>query len=127
MKKTLVLLLGLAMLLSLAACAEGAGTTEYKYERYATMTPEAIVAELTLAQKAAQMVQPILYRASVMPMQANGYGSIYGDEGALDAASWRRQVDMYQKAAISSEAGIPYVYLSAYEITRNCLTKLLEE
>ncbi|MBQ3270557.1 MAG: glycoside hydrolase family 3 protein [Clostridia bacterium] len=109
MKKTLVLLLGLAMLLSLAACAEGAGTTEYKYERYATMTPEAIVAELTLAQKAAQMVQPILYRASVMPMQANGYGSIYGDEGALDAASWRRQVDMYQKAAISSEAGIPYV------------------
>ena len=25
------------------------------------------------------------------------------------------------------EAGIPYVYLSAYEITRNCLTKLLEE
>ena len=106
MKKALSLLLGLMMLLPLAARAE---VTEYKYQRYATMTPEAIVAELTLEQKAAQMVQPILYRASVTPMQNNCYGSIYGDEGSQDAASWRKQVDMYQRAAIASEAGIPFV------------------
>ncbi len=108
-KKALALLLGLVVLLPLATLAEGTEAVEYKYQRYATMTPEAIVAELTLEQKAAQMVQPILYRASVMPMQANCYGSIYGDEGALDAASWRKQVDMYQRAAIASESGIPYL------------------
>ena len=109
MKRALAWLLALMLLVPLAACAEGDGAPEYRYLRYAGMTPEAIVAELTLAQKAAQMVQPILYRASVMPMQANCYGSIYGDEGMLDAPSWSRQVDMYQKAAIASESGIPFV------------------
>ena len=119
MKRALALLIGLMMLLPVAhgaANAEGAGASgapaeagAYRYQRLAAMTPEAIVAEMTLAQKAAQMVQPILYRASVKPMQANCYGSIYGDEGASDALSWSRQVDMYQKAAIESESGIPYL------------------
>ena len=95
-----------------AAFAEASDSTEaagFRYQRYAAMSPEEIVAELTLAQKAAQMVQPILYRASVLPMRNNCYGSIYGDEGALDAAAWRKQVDMYQQAAIASESGIPFL------------------
>lgn len=108
MKRLFVLLLA-ALCLAAALLPAAAEAGDYRYARYAGMTPEEIVAELTLEQKAAQMVQPILYRASVMPMQANCYGSIYGDEGAQDAASWRKQVDMYQKAAIVSEAGIPYV------------------
>ena len=115
MKLLLNLILTLALLAAcvlpgaLAEQPETSDVGEYKYQRYAAMSPEEIVAELTLAQKAAQMVQPILYRASVLPMQTNCYGSIYGDEGALDAASWRKQADMFQRAAIQSEAGIPFL------------------
>ena len=95
-----------------AACAEAsiaAGAAEYRYQRFAAMSPGEIVSEMTLAQKAAQMVQPILYRANMSGMRANCYGSIYGDEGKLDAASWRRRVDMYQQGAIASESGIPFM------------------
>ncbi|MEE3417408.1 MAG: hypothetical protein VZR53_18945, partial [Prevotella sp.] len=47
-----------------------------KYETYATMTPEEIVAALTLEQKAAQMVQPAVYNITEEDMKANDYGSI---------------------------------------------------
>ncbi|MBP5655712.1 MAG: beta-N-acetylhexosaminidase, partial [Clostridiales bacterium] len=112
MKKALAVLLGLAMVLPMAACtpatdvtdttpsdtdatttsaaetsetqATTEATPEKKYERYANMTPEEIVAELTLEQKVSQMVQPILYNITEKPMKENCYGSIYGDEGAQD-------------------------------------------
>ena len=119
MKKTLALLLGLIMLLPFAAVsiyAENAVVPEplsetalNNYKRYATMTPEEIVAQMALGQKAAQMVQPILYSARKELMQENDYGSIYGDEGMRNAASWRALVDGYQQAAIESESGIPFI------------------
>ena len=112
MRKAIALLLGLIMLLTVmsgAAGAESTETTEYKYRRYAAMTPEEITAELTTEQKAAQMVQPILYAASEQGMQDNCYGSIYGDEGMLLALEWSLTVDKYQKAAVESEAGIPFL------------------
>jgi Beta-glucosidase-related glycosidases len=111
-RKAIALLLGLIMLLTVmsgAAGAESTETTEYKYRRYAAMTPEEITAELTTEQKAAQMVQPILYAASEQGMQENCYGSIYGDEGMLLALEWSLTVDKYQKAAVESEAGIPFL------------------
>ena len=110
--KLTLLVLGITLPLTCVAetsVQDTAGESEYRYQQYAAMSPQEIVAEMTLPQKAAQMVQPILYRISVNPMKNNCYGSIYGDEGALDAASWRKQVDMYQKVAIESEAGIPYM------------------
>ena len=74
------------------------------------MTPEGIAAEMTLEQKAAQMVQPILYKfRSTRAMQADCYGSIYGDEGILSAAAWRNLSDGYQRAAIASGSGIPFL------------------
>ena len=118
MKKALTLLLVFSMILSAAACRTGdTGTTsetteakyDYKYQRYAAMSPEEIVAELTLEQKAAQMVQPILYNSDIQGMQDYCYGSIYGDEGVLSASGWSKTVDDYQKAAIESEAGIPFL------------------
>ena len=119
MKRLLVMVIAITLLVSAipvpGAMAEAFGIPEaaaavgYRYSRYAAMTPEEIVAELTLAQRAAQMVQPILYRASVISMQDNCYGSIYGDEGALDASAWQKQVDMYQRVAIASESGIPFM------------------
>lgn len=119
MKKTLALLLGLIMFLPFAAdsiyaenpLVSGAHSeiSLYNYKRYATMTPEEIVAQMALGQKAAQMVQPILYSARKELMQENDYGSIYGDEGMRNAASWRALVDGYQQAAIESESGIPFI------------------
>ena len=82
MKKALVLLLPLTLLVSTLSCAEKNNTSEKtetettnstasatesdtkadvvfdgpKYQTYATMTPEEIVASLTFEQKASQMV-----------------------------------------------------------------------
>ena len=83
---------------------------EYKYQLYATMTPEEIVADLTLEQKAAQMVQPAVYCVDEDAMRENDYGSILSTQGSIGAAEWRELVDGFQQAAIESEAGIPYVY-----------------
>ena len=113
MKKVIALLLGLVMLLPFAAGTAGAeGSPEAaasKYQRYASMTPEAIVAEMTLEEKVAQMVQPLLYKMSWSPMQTNCYGSVYADEGMLDAEEWRETSDTLQQAAVSSGSGIPFL------------------
>ena len=74
------------------------------------MSPEEIVAGLSLEQKAAQMVMPAVYNISPDKMKANGYGSILSTVGSIDAASWRNVVDTYQDAALLSDAGIPYIY-----------------
>lgn len=73
---------------------------------------ENILARLTLDQKAAQMVQGAVYNISDDSMKKNCYGSIlstYG-ENSLNASEWKNLILKYQKAAMSSEAGIPYIY-----------------
>ena len=114
MKRALTLLLVFSMIISVAACRPEEITSEttvntydYKYQRYASMSPEEIASELTLEQKAAQMVQPLLKNSDIQGMQDCCYGSIYGDEGKYTAEEWSKIVDEYQKAAIESEAGIP--------------------
>jgi beta-glucosidase len=59
MKKLMAITLAIAMILPMAACKEKieAGDPN-RYKNYAKMTPEQIVAQMTLEQKAAQMVQP---------------------------------------------------------------------
>lgn len=128
MKKAIAMLLGLSMLLPLASCKTDVQTAEtsapsesvtetteepydYKYQKYARMTPEEIVADLTLEQKAAQMVQPIQYKFVKEPgsMKTNCYGTVYADEGMMTAEEWRELSDGYQKEAIESEAGIPFL------------------
>lgn len=122
-KKAIALILGFSMVLPLAACStETVDTTEssidtteetfdYKYQKYANMTPEEIVAELTLEQKAAQMVQPITYilQDDKDGMKKNCYGSVYADEGMYTAEEWCELIDGYQREAIESDAGIPYL------------------
>ena len=85
---------------------------DYKYQWYSTMTPEEITSVLTLEQKAAQMVQPISYMVSEdkeKPFRTYCYGSLYADEGMFTEEEWREMVDAYQREAIESEAGIPYL------------------
>ncbi|MBO4927371.1 MAG: glycoside hydrolase family 3 protein [Clostridiales bacterium] len=79
----------------------------YKYQRYADMTPEEIVAEMTLKEKAAQMVQPIYYMTDAEDIRKDDYGSIYLDENMFTAEEWREVADEFQQAAIDSESGIP--------------------
>ena len=125
MKRMICLLLGLSVLLlhparparagdpdaSGALAGAGEASSAYPYQRYAAMSPEEIVAELTLEQKAAQMVQPFGYLADEQAMQAACYGSIYGtDVGPNYSFEWSALVDRYQQAAISSESGIPFLY-----------------
>ncbi len=85
---------------------------DYKYQWYATMTPEEITSVLTLEQKAAQMVQPISYMVgedAEEPFRTYGYGSLYADEGMFTEEEWREMIDAYQQEAIESDAGIPYL------------------
>ena len=124
MKKSVALIISLAMLASVTACSEKpennkpaleSATDEngevykYKYQKYSSMSPEEIVAEMTLEQKTAQMVQPAVYNVSVKDMKKNDYGSILSTMGSIGAAEWRETVDGFQKAAIESESGIPYI------------------
>ncbi len=128
MKKIIALLLGITMIMSFAACAKETSvsmtsgtvseTTEvseepydFMYQKYADMTPEEIAACLTVEQKAAQMVQPIQYKIAddQDAMRNNCYGTIYADEGMLTAEEWRTLSDGYQKEAVESDAGIPYL------------------
>ena len=116
------------MIMSFAACAKETSvsmtsgtvseTTEvseapydFMYQKYADMTPEEITACLTVEQKAAQMVQPIQYKIAddQDAMRNNCYGTIYADEGMLTAEEWRTLSDGYQKEAVESDAGIPYL------------------
>ena len=73
---------------------------------------EGVLARLTLDQKAAQMVQGAVYNVSEDSMKKNCYGSIlstYG-ESSLNASEWKNLILKYQRAAMSSTAGIPYIY-----------------
>ncbi len=133
MKKLFAFLLGVTMLAQMAACTQQSQTSEdgstavqsettaptenetdeafdFKYQKYASMTPEEIVGELTLEQKVAQMLQPAVYNITEDDMLANDYGSILSQTVCLDAASCREIVDGFQQSAVESEAGIPYVY-----------------
>ncbi len=134
MKKTIALLLPMALLASTVSCSQASkksspegteatsGTSTEtttkaevkfdgpKYKTYAAMTPEEIVAQLTLEQKASQMVQPAVYNITEDDMKNNDYGSILSTVGCIDSDAWCETVDGFQNAAIESEAGIPYIY-----------------
>lgn len=77
---------------------------------YTGMTAEEITARLTLEQKAAQMVQPACYNVNSVSMSENCYGSILSQPTHMDAADWRGYTTRLQKAALESQAGIPFIY-----------------
>ena len=80
---------------------------------YASMTPEEICASLSLEQKAAQMMQPTIYNVSPSRMKKTDYGSILSriDDWPMPSdTEWMGIVTDYQKFAMESDAGIPFVY-----------------
>ena len=77
---------------------------------YDGMSAAEIVSCLTLEQKASQMVQPACYNIDSHEMEAYCYGSILSQGAHLNAAGWREFTAWFQKAAMKSDAGIPYIY-----------------
>ena len=74
------------------------------------MSAEQITASLTLEQKAMQMVQPSCYNTDFKEMKKNCYGSVLSRNFYYNAEQWREYVDKFQTMAVSSEAGVPFVY-----------------
>ena len=99
------------MMLPMASCkpkVEPGDATRYK--ALAKMTPEQIVSQMTIEQKAAQMVQPAIYKTSNEDMRENGYGSVLSTAGHTTAEQWRKIVDDFQQASLESPSGIPFIY-----------------
>ena len=82
----------------------------YRYLEYKDLKPEEIVSKLTLEQKASQMVLPAIYNVNDRMMKQNDYGGILSKSESLTATEWQKTVDMFQNAAVMSDAGIPYLY-----------------
>lgn len=80
---------------------------------FSSMTPEEICATLSLEQKAAQMMQPTVYNVKASQMKKTDYGSILSrvDKFPMPTADeWKTTVTSYQKYALESDAGIPFIY-----------------
>lgn len=72
---------------------------------------EDILARLSLDQKAAQMVQGAVYMVSFEDMKKYCYGSLLSNFAEHTTASeWKEVILEFQKNAISSEAGVPFIY-----------------
>lgn len=87
------------------------GTVNSGYS--SSMTAEEVCAKLSLEQKAAQMMQPTIYNAPASRMKNTDYGSILSriDDWPMPTdTEWFNIVTDYQKFAMQSDAGIPFIY-----------------
>ena len=78
-----------------------------------SMSPEEICDALTLEQKASQMVQGQLVSLSQNEMGSDCYGSVFSTRSNVPATTydkWINIVRAYQREALQSDAGIPYIY-----------------
>ena len=93
-------------------CRTEVSTTAETEDSTDSKSVENILNRLTLDQKAAQMVQGAVYNMPDNLMKENCYGSILSTfgENFLSASQWKNMILKYQKEAISSEAGVPYIY-----------------
>lgn len=99
----------------LAGCGSGGAAEAAIPEEQPPVTTaqvdvEEILASMTLNQKASQMVQPAVYATTPLEMKKKCYGSVLSKSDALTYQDWQVTVDGFQRAAVASEAGIPFVY-----------------
>ena len=82
------------------------------YSAYSGMTADDILAKLTLEQKICQMIQPAVYSISTDTMAEYDFGSVLSkpDGSCPGGSKWKKLILDYQRAALSSEAGIPFIY-----------------
>ena len=115
MKRILIFFVILLVCISLFGCNRNNdkgkdGKTAYRYQEYANMSVEQIVDQLTLEQKAYQMVQPANYISNFKEMEKNCYGSVLSRDFYYNYEKWQDYIAKWQQAAVESEAGIPFVY-----------------
>ena len=94
--------------------------------RYAGMEPEDVLAELTIEQKASQMVMAAIYRIDgADSMRDMDYGCVLSKADALPAPEWRETIADMQQGAIESESGVPFIYgqddLHGVNYSRGCV------
>ncbi len=94
----------------LSSCASSGSKQENVSAKYAGKTVEEILKSLTLEEKAAQMVQPAVYRLSTKDCEKTCYGSILSNIGSPDAKTWRYVIDGLQKATLKTTAAVPFLY-----------------
>ena len=93
-----------------SSCASSGSKQETVSAKYAGKTVEEILKSLTLKEKAAQMVQPAVYRLSTKDCEKTCYGSILSNIGSPDAETWRYVIDGLQKATLKTRAALPFLY-----------------
>lgn len=76
---------------------------------------EALLAQMTLEEKAAQMVQPEQNGLQYYSVQKYGIGSVLSGGGSAPrtgngADKWQKHVDSFKQAALNSRLGIPLIY-----------------
>lgn len=76
---------------------------------------EALLAQMTLEEKAAQMVQPEQQGISVADVKKYGFGSALSGGGSAPSygntpADWQKRVNELKQAATESRLGIPLLY-----------------
>ena len=116
MKKLIAGLLIVSVIAATACTGAGSESRESANalaDNYASMTPEEICASLTLEQKAAQMMQTVIYNVNPAEMKNADYGSVIGriDNWPMPKVdAWKETVTSYQQYALQSAAKIPYIY-----------------
>ncbi|MBQ0001460.1 MAG: glycoside hydrolase family 3 protein [Clostridiales bacterium] len=121
MRKKITFILICSILLAFTACgsaketAEAAENTkiaaEARLKELAGMTPEEIVAQMTIEQKAAQMIQPAIYYLIDEDIQQEvNYGSILSKIVGYGEKDWQETIDEFQRQSLASESGIPMLY-----------------
>ena len=76
---------------------------------------EALLAQMTLEEKAAQMVQPEQNGISLAEVTSYGVGSVLSGGGSApgsgnSAADWQEHINSIKQAALDSRLGIPVLY-----------------
>lgn len=74
---------------------------------------EDICAQLTLEQKASQMVLGAYYKVKNSEMEENCWGALLSTTQMWpgdDVDTWIKRIRKYQQNALNSEAGVPYIY-----------------
>ena len=109
-RKISLLIILVSLCIGLVSCNRSGKANVPKYLTYANMSAEEIVSSLTLEQKAYQMVQPANYNTNLKEMKKHDFGSVLSRNFYYNYEKWQEYVDNFQRAAISSEAGVPFVY-----------------
>ncbi|HEY8443416.1 MAG TPA: glycoside hydrolase family 3 protein [Clostridia bacterium] len=116
MKKCLAFVVSFVLFFSIFGCFQKPVSEDYLDSSLSIEERiENLISQMTLDEKAGQMVQGEQSQVSVSKMKKLGLGSILSGGGSIPnndntVKSWAETVDKYQKAAMSRRLKIPFIY-----------------